>query len=211
MEELKKILKKNIGIIVIAVFILIGAFLFLEKQDEQDVQNIFQEEENSVCVNIVENEIIEETKEIAIHITGEVKKTGVIYLKEGARVVDAIEQAGGTTKEADISKINLAYALQDGQKLYIPNKKDNKVANHILEYNEQDGYIDTNSKKNKKININTASREELQSLSGIGASIADKIINYRSENGKFKKIEDIKNVNGIGESKYKNIKDSICI
>ena len=208
MEEIKKILKKNIVIIVIAAFILIGAFLFLEKQD---VQNIFQEEENSVCVNIVENEIIEETKEIAIHITGEVKKAGVIYLKEGARVVDAIEQAGGTTKEADISKINLAYVLQDGQKLYIPNKKDNKVVNYILEYNEQNSSIDTKSQKNKKININTASKEELQSLSGIGESIANKIIDYRSTNGKCKKIEDIKNVNGIGESKYKNIKDNICI
>ena len=177
------------------------------------MQNIFDEIENNI--NEVENVVTEETKQIAVHITGEVKKSGVIYLKEGSRIIDAIEKAGGTTKNADLGKVNLAYVLQDGQKVYIPNKKNNASV-YISEDSGQD-VIDngnTNTKtenKRKKININTANKEELQSISGIGPALAEKIVSYRNTNGKFKKVEDLKNVNGIGESKYKNIKDSICI
>ena len=139
----------------------------------------------------------------------------MIYLKEGSRIIDAIEKAGGTTKNADLGKVNLAYVLQDGQKVYIPNKKNNASV-YISEDSGQD-VIDngnTNTKtenKRKKININTANKEELQIISWICPALAEKIVSYRNSNGKFKKVEDLKNVNGIGESKYRNIKDSICI
>ena len=214
MENLKELLKKNISIIIMLVAILIIGIVFYKKEEgTHDVQNIFDEIENNV--NEVENVVTEETKQIAVHITGEVKKSGVIYLKEGSRIIDAIEKAGGTTKNADLGKVNLAYVLQDGQKVYIPNKKNNASV-YISEDSGQD-VIDngnTNTKtenKRKKININTANKEELQSISGIGPALAEKIVSYRNSNGKFKKVEDLKNVNGIGESKYRNIKDSICI
>ena len=214
MENLKESLKKNISIIIMLVAILIiGIVLYKKEEGTHDVQNIFDEIENNI--NVVENVVTEETKQIAVHITGEVKKSGVIYLKEGSRIIDAIEKAGGTTKNADLGKVNLAYVLQDGQKVYIPNKKNNASV-YISEDSGQD-VIDngnTNTKtenKRKKININTANKEELQSISGIGPALAEKIVSYRNTNGKFKKVEDLKNVNGIGESKYRNIKDSICI
>lgn len=214
MENLKELLKKNISIIIMLVAILIiGIVLYKKEEGTHDVQNIFDEIENNI--NEVENVVTEETKQIAVHITGEVKKSGVIYLKEGSRIIDAIEKAGGTTKNADLGKVNLAYVLQDGQKVYIPNKKNNASV-YISEDSGQD-VIDngnTNTKtenKRKKININTANKEELQSISGIGPALAEKIVSYRNTNGKFKKVEDLKNVNGIGESKYRNIKDSICI
>ena len=106
--------------------------------------------------------------------------------------------------------------MLDGKKLYIPNKKD-KISEYISEGGGQnvitctEANSNTEMNKSKKININTAGKEELQKISGIGPSLAEKIISYRNSNGKFKKIEDIKNVNGIGENKYRNIKGSICI
>lgn len=215
MKNLKELLKKNISIIIMLVAILIiGIVLYKKEEGTHDVQNIFDEIENNI--NEVENVVTEETKQIAVHITGEVKKSGVIYLKEGSRIIDAIEKAGGTTKNADLGKVNLAYVLQDGQKVYIPNKK-NKINEYISDGGGQnvvssaDASSNTEMNKSKKININTAGKEELQKISGIGPALAEKIISYRNSNGKFKKVEDIKNVNGIGENKYRNIKDSICI
>lgn len=217
MENLKELLKKNIIVIILfSIALSGGVYLYFKTEEKENMQNIFEEVENNVTTNTVENENTEEAKEIAIHITGEVKKTGIIYLKEGSRIVDAIEKAGGTTKNVDLSKVNLAYVLQDGQKLYIPNKKD-KINEYISDGGGQnvvysaDASSNTEMNKSKKININTAGKEELQKISGIGPSLAEKIISYRNSNGKFKKIEDIKNVNGIGENKYRNIKDSICI
>lgn len=217
MEKFKELLKNNIIVIILfSIALAGGVFLYFKTEEKEDMQNIFEEVENNITVNKVENEDTEEAKEIAIHITGEVKKTGVIYLKEGSRIADAIEKAGGTTKNADLSKVNLAYVLQDGQKLYIPNKKD-KISEYVSEGGGQnvvssaDASSNSETNKNKKININTAGKEELQKISGIGPSLAEKIISYRNSNGKFKKIEDIKNVNGIGENKYRNIKGSICI
>ena len=217
MEKFKEVLKDNIIVIILfSIALAGGVFLYFKTEEKEDMQNIFEEVENNITTNILENEIMEEAKEIAIHITGEVKKTGVIYLKEGSRIVDAIEKVGGTTKNADLSKVNLAYVLQDGQKLYIPNKKD-KISEYISEGGVQnvvssaDAISNTETNKDRKININTAGKEELQKISGIGPSLAEKIISYRNSNGKFKKIEDIKNVNGIGENKYRNIKGRICI
>ena len=112
----------------------------------------------------------------------------------------------------NLSKINLAYAVQDGQKIYVPciddedkvNTIENEAGENIVQENEKDT-------KSNKVNINTATQTELETLNGIGTSTALKIINYRNENGKFKKVEDIKNVPGIGESKFENIKDSISV
>ena len=160
---------------------------------------------------------IEET--IVVHITGEVKKEGVIYLKRGARIVDAIKEAGGETKEADLSQVNLAYELQDGQKIYIPNKNE-KISQYIIGKNGEtmnDNSANTGNestsynKEEAKVNINTASQAELDSLPGIGPALAQRIIDFRVENGNFNSIEDIQNVKGIGDSKYEDIKDKIVV
>jgi competence protein ComEA len=121
----------------------------------------------------------------------------------------------GLTENADISEVNLAYPVEDGQKIYIPSKAEVEAAKKeekSIETVIEAGSPSTSSTtKNGKININTASLEELQKISGIGESLAQRIINYRTENGKFKTIEDLKNVSGIGDKKYESIKDQICI
>ena len=157
-----------------------------------------------------EEDILEEG--IIIHITGEVVSQGIVKIKKDSRLADVIEKAGGTTAEADLSKVNLAYQVKDGQKIYIPNINDNEK--EIQQYITQDAgaNIIIEDRENKsKVNINTATQAELETLSGVGPSTALKIINYREENGKFKQIEDIKNVPGIGEAKFENLKEEICV
>ena len=153
---------------------------------------------------------------IAIHIIGQVQKPGLIYLNEGARIADAIEEAGGETKEADLSQVNLAYILQDGQKIYIPNKKE-KITTYIIQDVGNNGVVEDNSNinlekgENKKVNINTANQTELDELPGIGDSIAQRIIDYREQNGSFKSIEELKEVKGIGDAKFEEIREHVTV
>ena len=225
--------KKKIIIIIVVILILFIAYLIYENinkpSSEIDFNTLLDGAENEEAQdkseNIVENDQsktnetanIEET--IVVHITGEVKKEGVIYLKKGARIVDAIKQAGGETKEADLSQVNLAYELQDGQKIYIPNKNE-KISQYIIGINGEtmnDSSASTGSestsynKEGTKVNINTANQSELDSLPGIGPALAQRIIDFREENGNFNSIEDIQNVKGIGDSKYEDIKDKIVV
>lgn len=133
---------------------------------------------------------------------------------------------GGVREDAYTDDINLAYKLEDGMKIYIPTKQEKESANTIdtsrTTEAESESYITTSSGvvvnseesesiQSSKVNINTATQTQLETLSGIGPSTAAKIIAYREENGKFTKIEDIKNVSGIGESKFEKIKDDIVV
>ena len=198
MEKLKN--NKKIIIIIGVIIIIIISIYVLKKIDE------YNYEENNYGEYFAEEENIikEEAKKlIAVHIIGEINKPGIVELEEGARVIDAIKKAGGTTEKADLAQINLAYILKDGQKIYIPNTEDNDKK---IEYNTAN--IENNIKE-EKININTADEDELQRLPGVGASTAAKIIKYREENGSFRKIEDIQNVKGIGEAKYNDLKEQI--
>lgn len=219
MENKKKILIA----IVLIIILIIGLIIYIlnnKTNDELDMNSFMTKEDN---VNKIQTENVEsvdkaeeKVSEIAVHITGEVKKTGILYLPEGARLIDAIKKAGGDTKEADLSQVNLAYQLQDGEKIYIPNKKE-KINEYITSGNGNNGIKEeenssNNSKgENKKVNLNTATQSELDSLPGIGPSTAQKIIDYREENGKFNKVEDLQNVKGIGESKYSEIKDKVTV
>lgn len=217
--------KKKIIILVALIIILIVAFaiyMIVENSNynEIDLENdVLKKDTNGLedIKNTEEvNSVVVEKEKIAVHIIGEVKKEGIIYLSEGARIIDAIKEAGGETKEADLSQINLAYELQDGQKIYIPNKKE-KLSQYITENSGNNVIIEENNTSNKqkgengKVNINTASQSELDSLPGIGPSLAERIIEYREENGKFKNIDELQNVKGIGDAKYADIKDKVTI
>lgn len=178
---------------------------------EENLDNsIVKEKENG---DVIDNEDVEKD-EIIIHIIGEVKKEGIVSLKEGDRVIDAIKKAGGETKNADLSQVNLAYILSDGQKIYIPSKNE-KIDTFVISSNESDigesGENNNGGSSDIKININTATESQLDTLPGVGPSTAMKIIEYRNTNGKFKKIEDIKEVKGIGEAKYEDLKKYITI
>lgn len=209
MEILNKKQKIIVVVLIIIMCIVIGYYIIskTEKYDYSDIEKISNiiEEDQKVDDNIIENKIV-------IHITGEVEEEGVIELEKGARISDAIEEAGGTTEEADLSNVNLAYSLSDGQKVKIPNinEKDEEII--VVEEKAGDNIIiEGNKSKEEKININKAAQTEIETLPGIGPSTALKIINYRNEHGKFKNIEDIKNVSGIGDSKFENIKEYICV
>ena len=209
MDILNKKQKIIVVVLIIIMCIVIGYYIIskTEKYDYSDIEKISNiiEEDQEVDDNIIENKIV-------IHITGEVEEEGVIELEKGARISDAIEEAGGTTEEADLSNVNLAYSLSDGQKVKIPNinEKDEEII--VVEEKAGDNIIiEGNKSKEEKININKAAQTEIETLPGIGPSTALKIINYRNEHGKFKNIEDIKNVSGIGDSKFENIKEYICV
>lgn len=189
-------------------------------------------EENQIQENNIEEEIKkdEEGAKIIVHVSGAVNKEGIVELEENSRISDAIDKAEGLKENADTKNINLAFKLEDGMKIYIPTIGEEKIeiAENIKENatDKTSKYITSSSggieqssnekESNKesmteKVNINTASQTELETLPGIGPSTSLKIITYREENGKFDAIEDIKEVSGIGDVKYENIKDLICV
>ena len=208
--------QKIIIISIIIVLIIVGIYVYNIRFSEDINENTNENQLNTSFVeNILEKD--DKNKEIIVHITGAVKKNGIVKLKDGARIYDAIEMAGGSTDDADLSKINLAYVLEDGQKVYIPKigeiNQENAEEEYItFEYGNNKNIIqDYNKGGNEKVNINTANQTELETLPGIGTATAEKIIDYRNKNGKFSSIEDIQNVKGIGNAKYENVKESICV
>ena len=226
--------KQKIIIAVLGFAIIVILFAFLYKAfytDDEDVIFEQNEQENeSELQETDENQnsrlgILQEKKTVTVHIVGEVNSPGVVTLEEGARIIDAINAAGGKTEDADLSKINLAYIIEDGIQIYVPNYNEtSKIGENDEEKQIQyvkdgpgEGIIvtaeaqDNEEEKNTLVNINTANLEKLQTLPGVGQSTAQKIIEYREQNGNFKNIEELKNVSGIGESKYNNIKDKITV
>lgn len=139
---------------------------------------------------------------LIIHIAGEVVKPGIYEFKEGDRLNDAVEMAGGLTDCAETDKINLALRLEDEMKITIPSIHDDVVGIVTTE--------DVVSESSNKTNINTATKDELMKLNGIGPKTAEKILEHR-ESEKFTKIEDIMNINGIGEKMFEGIKDQIKV
>lgn len=162
-------------------------------------------------------EISEEAKEqdgakkesvtpVYVDVCGQVKTPGVYCLEEGCRVYEAIEKAGGLTENAAVYGLNQAEKVSDGQKIYVPSEKE------LENTNMQTGSAaSVNGPGGGKVNINTASREELMTLPGIGEVKADAIIRYRSETGSFRSIEDIKQIEGIKEGVFEKIKEQITV
>lgn len=164
--------------------------------------NNFENTNNDTLVNEEkENEMI------TIYISGQVNNPGVVSVSNDKRLIDAIEILGGTTKDADLNRVNMALKVEDEGHYIIPKigeeVLDNSLQNNIKQYGDES--------IGNKININTASISELDDLPGVGEATANKIYKYREENGNFKSIEEIKSVNGIGDKKYEDIKDLISI
>lgn len=206
--------KRIVGIVLIIFIIGIVYYIYnnVFKTESLEVEESIMIQNNNTSVNTSVSD--KPANKIVIHITGAVKTPGIVKLNEGDRIEDAINAAGGLTEEADISKVNLAYVLEDGIKLIIPSSYDFEVEeNDIISSDSGKDVIvnETTSSTNNMVNINKASEIEIETLPGIGPSLAMKIVSYREENGKFNTIEDIKNVSGIGENKYENIKNYICV
>lgn len=221
--------KKKVGIFIILFIILIAFGLLYVKSGfkelkKNDTENIFVDNsENTEAPNENKNSIKKDNnktnnkevtvstqeKTIVVEIKGEVKKPDVYILNENSIVKELIEAAGGLTENAELSNINRAKKLQNHELVYIANKND---INKEVKNTNSEVNISQNQIKgisNKKVNINNATLEELKTLNGIGDSKARSIIEYREQNGTFKSIEDIKNVTGIGEKMFEKIKEQI--
>lgn len=166
-------------------------------------------------------EALDET-EIMVDVEGAVQAPGLYALAPDARIGDAVEAAGGMLEDALPGSINLAQKLADGDQVYIPNVQDQESAGALASSMETSGATHgttsvapdmSNAPKNAadKVNINTASAEELQQLSGIGPSLSQRIVEHRQSKGRFLSIDDLKSVSGIGDAKFASIKDKICV
>ena len=228
--------KKNF-IIIIVIIAISSVFLiknnkFIEKNDSYVVSGAESEKSNLENNDIEKNdnnqgdfskiENIEDvktvdktenmTKKISIYISGAVNSPGVVELKSNERLMEGVKLCDGLTDEADTNRINLAMKVKDEGHYIIP-KEGEEIALNDSNENVENNNNDNNSGEgeSKKININSASKEELDSLPGVGEVTAQKIIDYREENKEFKSIDEIKNVKGIGENKFNDLKDYICI
>ena len=198
--------KKTIIFIILIIIILIGKNIYNSTQKYNNNVDV-----NQVVVNETKDEKEIEEKIIAVHITGAIKNAGVIRIEENSRIEDVIEKAGGLTEDADITNVNLAFIVEDGVKIRIPSTNDKDEIDIVTESSGSEVIDENDETSNGLININKASQAELETLNGIGTSLALKIIEYREQNGKFKTISDIKNVSGIGENKFNNIRNFIDV
>lgn len=211
--------KKVIAITIVLAILFISSIILYGKNrgkifSNQDMSNIFVDT-NEELTNIFDGNSIDnkevlvsneqekiEVSKIFVEIKGEVLSPDVYELDENSIVKDLIEIAGGLKEEADISTINRAKKLKNNELVIIPNIND-KSSNVVLNEIEQE--VD------ESININIADISELKKITGIGDVKAQSIIDYREKNGGFKYIEEIKNVDGIGEKTFEKIKDEISL
>ncbi len=149
------------------------------------------------------------SNKIYIDISGEVRKAGVYTFDYEPRLIEVIEKAGGLTKKADTASINQAQIVSDGTQIIIVSKADKNKAEHSMK--EKDTGMTDNVDSDGKVNINSATKEELMVLNGVGESRANDILSYREKTGNFKKIEEIMNVPGIKEGIFNQIKDKIKV
>jgi len=220
MDSFTKKEQMVILILVLGVILSLG-FKFIEKYDPKPEDKINTSEENQLLDDfertvdsIDENlgNVVIDSK-IMVHISGQVYDPGIYEMTNGDRVNDVVNLAGGLTKNADLDRINLAKKISDEEKIYIPKigediNKD--IESQAINYSSTTlGNLSSNN-NDGKININMCSKSELTSLPGIGDVIADRIIEYRTSN-KFKNIEEIMNVSGIGDKKYEGIKELIKV
>ena len=165
--------------------------------------------------------------EIVVHVTGSVKSPGVYYLSTDARVHEAIEKAGGVTDRADLHSLNLAAKIRDGQQIDVPEirqvpdvkqnapissaaQEDTVLTAPDLSVTPQPSVRKPAPSDGARININTATSQELQTLRGVGPALARRIIEYRQTSGGFSTVDDLTNVKGIGEETLGKIRDSIA-
>ncbi len=201
-------------IFVIAIILSLGYQMYIKKDLElikadtkyEDIETINAKSIDEEKGNFELGKDTIEPKKIMVHIDGEIMNPGVVEVLEGARVIDVVNIAGGLTQYADEKRINLAKKIYDEEKIYIPKIGEDISELEMVTTNHSDGKNNSQG----KININTATKEELQKLSGIGPVLAERIIEHRQSN-KFTNINDIKKVSGIGDKKFEAIKDFIVV
>ncbi len=243
----KKIFLSKIHVVCIIAVLVLGAGVlgFILKQVYHPLETPIIEEKNTSMVSKEAEPSKEQAEEekvpdIKVYVTGCVNKPGVVTIKKGQIIEDAIKNAGGATKQADLDNINLAYPLNENTMLRVKAKgtekaaSTGKTANQPQAVKASDGSNSNNSgvdiindslgadmgekesnssdgSKNKLLNINKASQTELEGLPNVGPSTAKAIIEYREQKGSFKKLTDIMKITGIKQKTFDRIKNYICI
>ncbi len=193
--------EKIIKVTAIIILVVVAFFVFVIGDDDENDEMIKNDQQSLV---IGESVPADNTVEIIIvDVAGAVNAPKVVELPAESRVADAIAAAGGLSENADTSQINQAAFLNDGEKIYIPAIGEEEI--------NSSGNYSSVAEDASKIDINTATSEELQTLTGVGPATAEKIISYRSDVGYFSEIEELKNVDGIGEKTFNKLKDHIMV
>ena len=209
MEELiEKIKEYKIIVICASLGMVLGGFFFLKPvaqtpakesnlQTEVTTVSKDEKEDKNQKEEVVEQDLI------TVDVKGAVKSPGIYDLPVGSRINDAVQKAGGLTDNADSKSINLAQRISDEALVYVPSKE---------EATSQEAHSNaSNTKENKKVNLNKASLEELKQVKGLGAKRAQDIIDHRESNGKFKSVDELKKVSGIGAKTIEKLKEYVTV
>ncbi|MBR5387490.1 MAG: helix-hairpin-helix domain-containing protein [Clostridiales bacterium] len=192
--------------------VLSGTYDDMDIGTEADVPTVIRTDETTAITETIQTE--DTRRMVSVYICGEVNNPGVYEIEAGTILNDVVMMAGGLTPQAASETIDLVYTIDANVSVYIPAQGQESVDSEYIRAPEQTlwGNIaeDSGPDAASMVNINSASREQLMTLPGIGEVTADAIIEYREQNP-FARIEDIMNVSGIGEAKFNSIRDFICV
>ena len=207
---IEKIKEYRIIVIWTGLGLLVGGFFLLKPTPQTPVKETnLQAEVAAVSKDLsTEKEVKEEPVEqdlITVDVKGAVKSPGIYDLPVGSRVNDAVQKAGGLTEQADSKSLNLAQKVSDEALVYVPTKGEEAAS-------QQAGSgVPSSTSKDKKVNLNKASLEELKQVKGLGGKRAQDIIDHRESNGKFKSVDELKKVSGIGAKTIEKLKDYVTV
>ena len=207
---IEKIKEYKIIVICTGLGLLVGGFFLLKPAPQTPVKETSLQVEVAAVSkdSSTEKEVKEEPLEqdlITVDVKGAVKSPGIYDLPVGSRVNDAVQKAGGLTEQADSKSINLAQKVSDEALVYVPTKGEESAS-------QQTGSgAASSTSKEKKVNLNKASLEELKQVKGLGGKRAQDIIDHRESNGKFKSVDELKKVSGIGAKTIEKLKDYVTV
>ena len=213
---LEKIKQYKLALVIALIGVVIAGFMMLQREQKQEnnIQQLMEQTSYSSSSTTEKSKQRSENDQgdknegmVTVDIKGAVKKPGVYQLKSSSRVQDALLKAGGMTDEADLKSINQAQKLVDEAVVYVA-----KVGENVVDVTTNtNASTSTSQAKAGLVNLNTATEADFQTISGIGQKRAQDIIAYREANGKFKSVDDLKNVTGIGAKTLEKLKEYVTV
>lgn len=213
---LEKIKQYKLALVIALIGVVIAGFMMLQREQKQEnnIQQLMEQTSYSSSSTTEKSKQRSENDQgdknegmVTVDVKGAVKKPGVYQLKSSSRVHDALLKAGGMTDEADLKSINQAQKLVDEAVVYVA-----KVGENVVDVTTNtSASTATSQAKAGLVNLNTATEADFQTISGIGQKRAQDIIAYREANGKFKSVDDLKNVTGIGAKTLEKLKEYVTV
>ena len=213
---LEKIKQYKLALVIALIGVVIAGFMMLQREQKQEnnIQQLMEQTSYSSSSKTEKSKQRSENDQgdknegmVTVDVKGAVKKPGVYQLKSSSRVQDALVKAGGMTDEADLKSINQAQKLVDEAVVYVA-----KVGENVVDVTTNTSTSSATSQaKSGLVNLNTATEADFQTISGIGQKRAQDIIAYREANGKFKSVDDLKNVTGIGAKTLEKLKEYVTV